>query len=35
VIFFRAEQTCEVSYAERKGKYQGQSGITLPRLGTA
>lgn len=23
--------TCEVSYADRKGKYQGQRGITLPR----
>ena len=23
---------CEVSYADRKGKYQGQVGITLPRV---
>ena len=23
---------CEVSYADRKGKYQGQTGITLPRV---
>ncbi len=31
VIFFEGEQP-EVSYADRKGKYQGQQGITLPRL---
>src|SRR5262249_3743777 len=30
VIFLRASETCEVSYADRKGKYQAQSGITLP-----
>jgi dCTP deaminase len=30
VIFLRAEEACEVSYADRKGKYQAQSGITLP-----
>ena len=30
VLFFRAEQICETSYADRKGKYQRQSGITLP-----
>jgi dCTP deaminase len=31
VIFLRANAPCEVSYADRKGKYQAQSGITLPR----
>jgi dCTP deaminase len=31
VIFLRAEEACEVSYADREGKYQAQSGITLPR----
>jgi deoxycytidine triphosphate deaminase len=31
VIFFEGEQP-EVSYADRKGKYQAQRGITLPRL---
>lgn len=31
VIFFEGEQP-EVSYADRKGKYQAQQGITLPRL---
>jgi dCTP deaminase len=32
VIFFSAEELCEVSYADKKGKYQKQTGITLPRL---
>jgi dCTP deaminase len=31
-IFFDAEDPCEVSYAERAGKYQGQRGITTPRV---
>jgi len=31
VIFFEADEVCEVSYKDRKGKYQGQSGVTLPR----
>lgn len=30
VVFFRANQPCEVSYADRQGKYQGQRGITAP-----
>jgi dCTP deaminase len=32
VLFFEADEECEVSYADRKGKYQGQTGVTLPRL---
>jgi dCTP deaminase len=32
VIFFQADELCRVSYADRKGKYQGQTGITLPRI---
>ena len=32
VLFFEAGALPEVSYADRKGKYQGQQGITLPRL---
>ncbi len=32
VVFFRADEECEVSYADRKGKYQGQVGVTPPRL---
>jgi dCTP deaminase len=31
VVFLRATDLCEVSYADRKGKYQAQNGITLPR----
>ena len=31
-IFLKADSPCEVSYADRKGKYQGQRGVTLPRL---
>ena len=32
VIFFESDQACEVSYGDRKGKYQGQVGVTTPRL---
>jgi dCTP deaminase len=32
VVFFEADEACEVSYADRKGKYQGQVGVTPPRL---
>ena len=32
VLFFEADEECEVSYADKKGKYQGQQGLTLPRL---
>lgn len=32
VLFFQADQECEVSYADKKGKYQGQQDIVLPRL---
>jgi dCTP deaminase len=31
-IFLKADQVCETSYADRKGKYQAQKGVTLPRL---
>jgi dCTP deaminase len=31
MIFFEADETCEVSYADRGGKYQGQRGVTLPK----
>jgi dCTP deaminase len=33
VIFLKASQECLVSYADRKGKYQCQQGIVLPRVG--
>lgn len=32
VLFFEADEECETSYADKKGKYQSQEGITLPRL---
>lgn len=32
VIFFEAEQECCTSYADRKGKYMRQRGITLPKV---
>jgi len=32
VIFFESDQPCQVSYADRKGKYQKQGDIMLPRL---
>jgi len=32
VIFFESDEDCEVSYKDKKGKYQSQSGIVLPRL---
>ena len=32
VIFFESEDGPEVSYKDRKGKYQGQTGVTTPRL---
>lgn len=31
VLFFESEQPC-ASYADRQGKYQGQTGITLARV---
>ncbi len=32
VLFLQAESVCEVSYADRAGKYMKQRGITVPRL---
>ncbi len=34
VLFFSADEgdECEQSYADKKGKYQAQTGITLPKL---
>lgn len=31
-IFLKGEQTCRTSYADKKGKYQNQSGMTLPKV---
>lgn len=32
VLFFEAADTCEISYADKKGKYQRQQSIVLPKL---
>jgi dCTP deaminase len=32
VLFFQSDEVCETSYADKKGKYQKQQGLTLPRL---
>jgi dCTP deaminase len=32
VLFFQSDESCEVSYADKQGKYQKQQGLTLPRL---
>jgi dCTP deaminase len=32
VVFLEANEICEVSYADKKGKYQGQGTITLPKV---
>ncbi len=32
VLFFHADEVCEVSYADRNGKYQKQQSIVLPRI---
>ena len=32
VLFFTADETCERSYADKKGKYQGQTGVTVARI---
>jgi deoxycytidine triphosphate deaminase/intein/homing endonuclease len=32
MLFFQSDEACETSYADKKGKYQSQDGLTLPRL---
>jgi len=32
VLFFQSDEPCERSYADKKGKYQGQRGVTLPKI---
>ena len=31
-LFFKGENVCDLSYADRKGKYMFQEGVTLPKL---
>ena len=32
VLFFQSDEPCAKSYRDKKGKYQAQRGVTLPRL---
>ena len=32
VLFFQSDEVCAVSYKDKKGKYQAQRGVTLPRM---
>ena len=32
VLFFQADEECERSYKDKKGKYQAQRGVTLPKI---
>lgn len=31
VVFFESSEQCDITYADRKGKYQAQTSITLPK----
>lgn len=31
MLFFESDEVCDTSYADRDGKYQGQTGVTLPK----
>jgi len=32
ILFFESDEECMVSYADKKGKYQSQRGVTLPKV---
>lgn len=32
LLFFKADNICDISYADKKGKYQGQTGVTGSRM---
>ncbi len=32
VLFFQSDEPCELSYKDKKGKYQAQTGVTLPKI---
>jgi dCTP deaminase len=32
VLFFQSDEPCETSYADKKGKYLRQTGVTLPKI---
>jgi dCTP deaminase len=31
MIFLESDEDCDESYKDRAGKYQGQTGVTLPK----
>jgi dCTP deaminase len=31
-LFFQGDSPCEISYADKAGKYMGQTGVTLPKI---
>jgi dCTP deaminase len=31
MLFFESDEVCSTSYRDRGGKYQGQTGVTLPK----
>ncbi len=32
LLFFRGDEVCETSYADKQGKYQDQKGLVLPKV---
>jgi len=32
ILFFESDEECTISYADKAGKYQAQTGVTLPRI---
>jgi dCTP deaminase len=32
VLFLGGDEACAISYKDKKGKYQSQTGVTLPRV---
>ncbi|MNI57626.1 Deoxycytidine triphosphate deaminase [compost metagenome] len=32
MLFLESDEACETSYKDRGGKYQGQTGVTVPRM---
>lgn len=32
ILFFESDEECTVSYGEKRGKYQAQKGVTLPKV---
>jgi len=32
VLFFQSDEPCEMSYKDKKGNYQAQTGVTLPKI---